>query len=182
MKLFILLLVSLTLYADVKQEMFHLYQNKDFSAVCNKGLQKFSAHKNDEEFLSMYTFSCLYSDYVDRLAVPITIMKHSKEARANAAYFSVILMQKKLLFHALLDNYKLSALKLPTTDYVLSKVFDLYVALGEHTPQAYYIFQDKDNKKITYKLYIQKSNNKNSDKVVLEEFYDTRSVKRHIYW
>ena len=182
MKLLLLLLVSLALYANAKQEMFHLYQKKDFSAVCNKGLQNFSANKNDEAFLSMYAFSCLYADYVDRLAVPITIMKHSKEARANAAYFSVILMQKKLLFHALLDDYDLSALKLPTTDYILSKVFDLYLELGKHTPKPYYIFQDKTDKHISYKLYIQKSQNKNSDKVVLEEFYNSRIMKRHIYW
>jgi hypothetical protein len=182
MKLLIILFLSLSLYADVKQEMFHLYQNKNFSAACVKGLNAFSANKDDEEFLSMYSFSCLYSDYIDRLAVPITMMKHSKEARANAAYFSVILMQKKLLFHALLDNYNLSSLKLPTTDYILSKIFDLYSKLGQHEPKAYYLFQDKDDKKITYKLYILKSENKNSDKVVLEEFYDTMSVNRHVYW
>jgi len=182
MKFLIILSLSLSLYAGVKQEMFHLYQNKQFSKACSKGLISFSAHKNDEEFLSMYAFSCLYADYVDRLAVPITIMKHSEEARANAAYFSVILMQKKLLFHALLDNYELSNLKLPTTDYILSKVFDLYVKLGKHKPREYYILKDKKNKHITYKLYIQKSQNKNSDKVVLEEFYDTQSVKRHLYW
>jgi hypothetical protein len=180
MKILNILFLSLTLNADIKQEMFHLYQNKKFSAVCVKGLNAFSANKNDEEFLSMYSFSCLYSDYVDRLAVPITIMKHSKEARANAAYFSVILMQKKLLFHALLDNYNLTNLKLPTTDYVLSKVFDLYLELGQHKQKTYYIFQDKDDEKTTYKLYIQK--NKHSDKVVLEEFYNTKRVKRHIYW
>jgi len=177
MKILFLLLLGLSLHASVKQKMFHLYQQKNFAAVCNKGLQAFSKNMHDEEFLSMYAFSCLYADYVDRLAVPITIMKHSQEARANAAYFSVILMQKKLLFHALLDNYDLTNLKLPTTDYILSKVFDLYLKLGQHTPKKYYILQDPDDKKLTYKLSIQKG-----DKVIIEEFYNKHSVKRHTYW
>jgi len=182
MKILIILLLSLSVYANVKQEMFNLYQNKQFSAVCVKGLNAFSSNKNDEEFLSMYSFSCLYSDYIDRLAVPIIMMKHSKEARANAAYFSVILMQKKLLFHALLDNYDLSNLKLPTTDYVLSKVFDLYLKLGKHKPKEYYLFQDESDKKTTYKLYIQRSNNKKNDKVILDEFHNTKRIKHHVYW
>ncbi len=177
MKTLLLLLLGLTLHANVKQEMFHLYQQKNFSAVCNRGLQAFSKNMHDEEFLSMYAFSCLYADYVDRLAVPITIMKHSQEARANAAYFSVILMQKKLLFHALIDNYALTNLKLPTTDYILSKVFDLYVKLGKHTPKPYYLFQDPNDTKLSYKLSTQKG-----DKVIIEEFYNSRSVKRHTYW
>ena len=182
MKLLIIFFLSFSLYADIKSEMFHLYQNKKFSEACVKGLNAFSANKDDEKFLSIYSFSCLYSDYVDRLAVPITIMKHSKEARANAAYFSVILMQKKLLFHALIDNYNLSNLKLPTTDYILSKVFDLYVKLGKHKPKEYYILKDEKDKKRTYKLYRLKNNNKNRDKIVLEEFYDSRSIRRHVYW
>ena len=52
----------------------------------------------------------------------------------------------------LLDNYDLSSLNLPTTDYVLSKVFDLYAKLDNHENRAYYLFEDEKDNKLTYKL------------------------------
>ncbi len=180
MRLLILLLLITNIYADVKQEMFGLYQNKKFAKVCTMGFDNFGKYKRDEEFVSLYAFSCLNSDYIDRLAVPTAVLKFSEEARANSAYFSVILMQKKLLYHSLLDDYELSELKLPTTNYVLSKVFDLYTKLGKHDKRAFYIFQDPKDKKLTYKLYLAKDYK--ITKMVIEEFYDTMLIKRHIYW
>ncbi len=180
MRLLILLLLITNIYADVKQEMFGLYQNKKFAKVCTMGFDNFGKYKRDEEFVSLYAFSCLNSDYIDRLAVPTAVLKFSEEARANSAYFSVILMQKKLLYHSLLDGYELSELKLPTTNYILSKVFNLYTKLGKHDKRAFYIFQDPKDKKLTYKLYLAKDYK--ITKMVIEEFYDTMLIKRHIYW
>jgi len=180
MKIIIALLISFSLYADIKQEMFNLYQNKKYEKVCTIGFDNFKKYRKDEEFVSLYAFSCLNSDYIDRLAIPTAILKFSEESRANSAYFSVILMQKKLLYHALLDDYDLSSLNLPTTDYILSKVFDLYTKLGKHEKRAFYLFEDEDDKNLTYKLYIQKD--KKLSKIVIEEFYDTITIKRHVYW
>jgi len=180
MKIILAILLSISLYADIKRDMFNLYQNKKFEEVCGLGFDNFRHYKKDEEFVSLYAFSCLKSDYIDRLAVPTAILKFSKESRANSAYFSVILMQKKLLYHALLDNYDLSSYTLPTTDYILSKVFDLYSKLGQHDARAFYLFEDPNDSKITYKLYLSKDYK--VTKMVIEEFYDTIAVKRHIYW
>jgi len=180
MKILLLLFIGLSLFAGTKQEMLQLYKNERYKEVCRLGFDNFIQNKKDEKFVSLYGFGCLKSDYIDRLAIPIALLKYSREARANSAYFSVILMQKKLLYHALIDKYDLASLNLPTTDYVLSKVFDLYVELGIHKPQPFYIFKDKKNKKITYKLYLLKESK--LDKMVIEEFYDTIPTKRHIYW
>jgi len=180
MKLLLLFLLVANLSADMKRNMFNLYQNKKYEKVCSMGFDHFKANKKDEEFVSLYAFACLKSDYIDRLAVPTAILKFSKESRANSAYFSVILMQKKLLYHALVDNYDLSEFSLPTTDYILSKVFDLYAKLGKHEPRAFYLFTDPNDAKLTYKLYL--SRDYKLDKIVIEEFYDTISIKRHIYW
>jgi len=144
MRFLILLLFVTNIYADVKQEMFGLYQNKKFDKVCTMGFNNLGKYKRDEEFISLYAFSCLNSDYIDRLA------------RANSAYFAVILMQKKLLYHSLLDGYEL------------------------HDKRAFYIFQDPKDKKLTYKLYLAKDYK--ITKMVIEEFYDTMLIKRHIYW
>jgi len=180
MKTILILLLTLNLYADIKQNMFSLYQNKKYEDVCQIGFDTFKKNKKDEEFVSLYAFACLNSDYIDRLAVPTAVLKVSKESRANSAYFSVILMQKKLLYHALVDNYDLSAFDLPTTDYVLSKVFELYSKLEKHEPRAFYLFEDPNDSKLTYKLYI--SRDYKLDKIVIEEFYDTITIKRHVYW
>ncbi|MCD6173732.1 MAG: hypothetical protein J7J96_08105 [Sulfurimonas sp.] len=160
--------------------MFALYQNKKYKEVCNIGFNNFRHNNKDEEYVSLYAFACLKSDYIDRLTVPISILKFSKEARSNSAYFSIILMQKKLLYHSLVDSYSLSNLNLPTTDYILSKVFDLYVKLGKHEPRSFYLFEDTKDSKLTYKLYLIKSNK--IYKMIIEEFYDSIVIKKHIYW
>ncbi|QOP45415.1 hypothetical protein [Sulfurimonas paralvinellae] len=180
MRFLILIFLIVNLYADVKQEMFGLYQNKKYDKVCSLGFDNFNRYKSDEEFVSLYAFACLNSDYIDRLAIPTAMLKFSQEARANSAYFSVILMQKKLLYHSLLDGYELSELKLPTTSYILSKVFDLYTKLGKHEKRTFYLFEDPKDKKLTYKLYLAKDYK--ITKMVIEEFYDTMLIKRHIYW
>ena len=177
--LFILFILT-NLYANVKQDMFGYYQNKKYKKVCTLGFNNFEHYKQDEEFVSLYAFGCLNADYIDRLAIPTVILKHSKDARANAAYFSVILMQKKLLYHALMDNFDLTTYKLPSTDNVLSKVFDFYIALGKHKPRIFYLFTDQKDKKLTYKLYLNKDYK--ARKIVIEEYYDTMLLKRHIYW
>jgi len=180
MKIVLILLLTLSLHANIKQDMFSLYQNKKYEKVCSMGFDNFNRNNKDEEFISLYAFACLNSDYIDRLAIPIAMLKFSKESRSNSAYLSVILMQKKLLYHALQDNYNLSTLKLPTTDYVLSKVFNLYSKLEKHEPRAFYLFEDESDNKLTYKLYLSKDEKLN--KMVIEEFYDTITIKRHVYW
>lgn len=180
MKIVLILLLALSVHAGIKQKMFGLYQNKQYEQVCNMGFEHFNQNVKDEEYISLYAFACLHADNIDRLATPVALLKFSKEARANSAYFSVILMQKKLLYHALNDNYELSTLKLPTTDYVLSKVFDLYVHLGKHQSRSFYLFHDPDNSKITYKLYLARDEKRT--KMIIEEYYDAVSVKRHEYW
>ncbi|MDQ1244959.1 MAG: hypothetical protein QG565_1300 [Campylobacterota bacterium] len=180
MRILLLILISISVFADVKQDMFALYKDKKYADACNLGFKNFSDHLRDEEYVSLYSFSCLNIDYVDRLAVPIAILKFSKEARANAAYFSTILMQKKLLYHALLDNYDISSINLPTTDYILSKVFDLFTKMKKDELKEFYILEDENDKELKYKIYILKDGK--IDKMVIEEFHNSISTEKHIYW
>ena len=179
-KILLLTILCFSLFAGVKEKMFNLYENERYEEVCNIGFSNFGRYSKDEDFLSLYAFGCLKSDFIDRLSLPISLLKYTKEARANSAYFSVILMQKKLLYHALVDNYKLANYKLPTTNYILSKIFDYYTALGEHEPRNFYLFDDKNNPKLSYKLYLVKDSV--PYKMVIEEYYDNSLVKKHTYW
>ena len=178
--IFTLLLIINYLYADVKQDMFSLYQNQRYEDACNLGFEYFKENKKNEDFLSIYAFSCLKSDYIDRLALPLSMMKFTPESRANSAYLSVILMQKKLLYHALVDNYDLSSFDLPATNYVLSIVFNLYSKLKNNQKRTFYLFNDPKNSKISYKLYLMQ--NYKIPKMVIEEYCDNKLVKKHTYW
>ena len=180
MKILLILFLTVTIYASTKQKMFNLYQNHKYEKVCNMGFDHFRKNNKDEEYISLYAFACLKSDYIDRLSTPVAMLKFSQEARSNAAYFSVILMQKKLLYHALVDGSSLSELNLPTTDYILSKVFDFYSKIGKHEQRLFYLFEDEKDSKLTYKLYLSKG--RKIDKMIIEEFYDSVTIKRHIYW
>lgn len=180
MKIFLAIFLSINLYGSIKQDILNLYQNQKYVDACNLGFNNLARYNRDEEYLSIYAFACLKADYIDRLAIPIAKLKYSPDARSNSAYLSVILMQKKLLYHALLDDYDLSEFNLPTTEHVLSKVFERYAKLGKHEKRALYIFDDIGNDKISYKLYLEKDNK--IPKMVIEEYYDNMFVKRHIYW
>ena len=180
MKLVVVLLWAvLFLYANEKQDIFTLYQLKEYDKACQFGLLNLNKNKNDENFVSIYAFLCLNADYIDRLNVPITLLKNTSQSRSNAAYFSVILMQKKLLEHSLVDDYYLKPLKTPTTDTLLSRVFDLYSNLSTLKKDSIYEFIDPNNAKMSYKLYL--IGDGNSNNVVIEEFYQSILVKKHIY-
>jgi len=179
-KLLLLLFFSLLLHADVKVDTYKLYQDGKYEEACQMGQKILEQYKNDEEFVSLYAFSCLNADYLDSLSVPITLLKNSPEARANAAYFSVILMQTKLLMHALTDQYDLKPIKLPTTDYVLSTVFDLYAKDKGTKERRRYNYRDPVDAKKSYRLFVTKSGS--SPKMIIEEYYDNIMTKRHIYW
>ncbi len=181
MKILLLIpFIIISLYADIKQKMLNQYQNKQYKEACNLGFNNFGEYSKDEEYISLYAFSCLNADYIDRLSVPIAKLKFSQESRSNAAYFSIILMQKKLLYHAMLDNYDISSLNMPTTNHVLSKVFDLYSKVKKDEHKDLYIFEDENDNQLKYKLYLLKDDK--IDKMVIEEFYNSISIKKHIYW
>lgn len=178
--LFLLFTTALVLNADAKMETYKLYQSAKYEEACQSGEKILDQYKKDEEFVSLYAFACLNADYLDKLTIPISTLKNSAESRANAAYFAVILMQKKLLIHALTDQYDLKPIKLPTTDYVLSTVFDLYTKDGAPKNQRRYNYVDPQDANKSYRLFVTKSGP--APKMVIEEYYDKIMTKRHIYW
>ncbi len=182
MKKFLILLIftPLFMHADAKMDTYKLYQNGEYAQACESGEKLLQQYKDDEEFVSLYAFSCLNSDQLDKLSTAITLLKKTPEARANAAYFAVILMQKKLLIHALSDQYDLKPIKLPTTEYVLSTVFDLYSNDTDSKDKRRYNYTDPNDVNKSYRLFITKSGS--SPKMVIEEYNDKIMTIRHIYW
>ncbi len=182
MKRLILILVFSTLYlfADAKIDTYKLYQDAKYEEACQSGEKLLQQYSNDEEFISLYAFACLNADQIDKLTLPIASLKNTPESRANSAYFSVILMQKQLLMHALVDQYDLQPIKLPTTEYVLSTVFDLYTNDTRPKDRRRYNYVDVNDSKKNYRLFVTKSSA--APKMIIEEYYDNIMTKRHIYW
>lgn len=180
MRYLFILLISFNLFAVTTKTLLTLYEKKEYKQACLRGTKSIYNHKKDENFLSLYGFSCLKSGYIDRLATPIALLKSSAEARANSAYFSVILMQKKLLYHSLVDDYDLSKLTLPTTEYILSKVFDFYTKVPNQKSKKNFTFVDEDDKKRNYKLYLLQEDS--IDKMIIEELYEDKLINKYIYW
>ena len=180
MKYLLILFITLNLYASSIKEIYRLYEKQDYRQACLIGTKNLYKNKKDEDYLSLYAFSCLKSGYIDRLSTPIALLKSSKEARSNSAYFSVILMQKKLLYHSLVDGYSLKELNLPTTDYILSKVFDLYIKNSNNIQKKSYIFKDIKDPTLSYKLYL--FQDRRITKMIIEEVRNNLTIKKHIYW
>ncbi|MEO1953616.1 MAG: hypothetical protein ABGW74_02810 [Campylobacterales bacterium] len=180
MKILILFIITTILYANSEKRMYNLYQHKKFSKACDTGFYNISKYSKNENFVSLYAFSCLKADQIDRLALAITKLKKTKESRKNAVYFSIILMQKKLLYYALIDGFNLSKFNFPSTKHIISKVFDFYAQLNIDKVQKYYIFQDKNDKLLKYKLYL--LDTKDLKKMIIEEIYNNKLIKKHSYW
>lgn len=173
--LFLLISGTLILFASDSSRLYSLYQNGHYLQACNEGIKKLSRHQTDEKYVSLYAFSCLQADKIDRLALPIIMLKQSQEARKNAAFFSTILLQKNLLISALETGRSLESLNLPTTGYILSSVFDLF-SKGYYTfKQHVYLLTDPQNPRQTYRMY------HNDSGLFIEEYYDTIMTKQHKY-
>lgn len=170
--------LTLTLFADAKTRLFSLYQQGNYLQACNLGQKGFSYNQHDEAYVSLYAFSCLKADLIDRLSAPAMILNQTPEARANAAYFSVILMQKKLLMQALYDQKPIKNLKFPTSSFLLSKVFDLYVQ-NPQTGNMIKEYSDPSDNRRTYKLYPSETNGRKS--ITIDEYYDKILTFHHVY-
>lgn len=175
---FIFLLLTTFLLADSNQRLFNLYQQSNYSQACDLGHQGFLYHLNDEAYISLYAFSCLKADVIDRLSGPVMALNQTKEARSNAAYFSVIVMQKKLLMQALYDNKPIKNLKFPTSLYLLSKVFDMYIK-NPQPNQFIKEYTDPQDSRSSYKLYTAEVNGRKS--IAIDEYYDKILTHHHVY-
>ena len=176
--LVITLILMAFLQADTPSKMYQLYQKGEYATSCNLGLQHFKEFELNEAYISIYAFSCLKADQIDRLTSPMMILVQSSEARANASYFSMLIMQKKLLIQSLYDNYSLKSLKFPTSSHLLSKVFTLYCN-NPQSENSIKEYNDLTNTHITYKLYPTKTNGQKT--IAIDEYYDKILTLHNVY-
>jgi len=179
--LFIMMTTSF-LFSSNLSSLYKLYEKQEYKKACNYAIKYFykRANKNNEKYLTLYGLSCLETDKLDSIAVPMVRLNSSKDARANASYFSTILLQKQLLLQALIDEKSIVDLHLPKTSFVLSKVFSLYVNKKFTLTNNIYILEDEKKENITYKLYI-KDVKKSKKYMIIDIYKDDKFIHRYRY-
>jgi hypothetical protein len=177
-RLILLLILFNQLSAGNGQNLFELYQKGSYNEACTYGYRFFSPNQSNENYVSLVGFSCLKADQIDKLSPVMSALSQSSEARANSAYFALIVMQKKLLMQALYDNKPIKNLQFPKSAHILSKVFDLYVKNPQNSATIKE-YQDPTNARQSYTLYTVESNGRKS--IAIDEYYDKILTFHHIY-
>ena len=178
-KIAIFLTLLAALNAVNNDEVFGLYENGEYKKVCSGHIEQFCRKSNDEAVINVYASSCLRSDQINKLTYPISKLIKSKEARENAAYFSNIMFQKKLLYHAIIDNVDISYVRLPKSDYILSMIFDKFVKGKYQKEGEKYIFKE-ENDDTFYEITQEFSND--ITKLILKIYKDDELVGKKEYW
>jgi len=181
---FLLMFTSL-LFASLDDDLStinSMYKNADYKKACRFGANKILKYRESETFVSIFAFSCVEADQIDKSASAAVLLKQSPKARANALYFSTLLLQKKILLHAMFDDFKISSLTLPSTNHILSKVFDLYMQYryNNGTKLDLYKFTDKNNPNESYEMY--KTTESGDQKVVIKHYLNNKLLNTHKYW
>ena len=184
MKLSILIiLLSSMLFSSNLSTLYKLYEKQEYDKGCDYAMKYFQKNKNSEKFVTFYGLTCLETDNIHRIATAMLRLTETKASRENASYFATILLQKKLLRQALLDERPLGKLTLPKTDFVLSKVFNLFVSKKYLLKDGIYSLEDSKSKNIKYQLYIEKVKKAKKIKnyMIIDIYQDGKFSKRYGY-
>ena len=175
-----IIVVTLSLFSSNLSTLYKLYEKQEYDKACDYAVKYFSRNKNDEKYLTLYGLSCLETDKIYRIATPMIRLTKTEGARANASYFATILLQKQLLKQALLDGKALDDLQLPRTNFILSKIFHLFVEKKYTLTKNIYKFQDEINQEKSYKLYMQADSRK-KNYMIIDLYKEDKFIKRYRY-
>ncbi len=179
-KLFFLTSLTSILFGSNLSAIYKLYEKQEYEKGCDYGAKYYSKNLNSEKYMAFYGLSCLETNSINRLAQPMVKLGGTKELRETASYFATILLQKQLLKQSLLDGKELGNLNLPKTDFVLSKIFNLFVKKKYSIKDDIYTLVDSEKKDIRYEVYIKKSK-KNINYMIIDIYHGDKFTKRYQY-
>ena len=183
MKLMLFMIfVPYFLFSSNLSNLYKSYEKQEYKKACNYANKYFykKINKNNEKYLTLYGLACLETDYINRIAIPMVRLYGTANARANASYFSTILLQKQLLLQALIDKKPIVDLHLPKTNFILSKIFSLYIKSKFVLKNDIYKFQDEKKENTEYRLYIENSD-KNKKYMIIDIYKDEKFIHRYRY-
>jgi hypothetical protein len=179
-KIFLYLLFSLSVFASNLSDIYKFYEKQEYDKGCDYGEKYYTKNIDNENYLTFYGLSCLETNSISRLAQPMVKLGGSRELRETASYFATILLQKQLMKQFLIDGKELGNLRLPKTDFVLSRIFNLFVKKEYSLKKDIYILADRDKQDIRYEVYI-KEHEKNRNYMIIDIYQNDKFTKRYQY-
>ena len=82
-----------------------------YNRVCSDMVRELFIAQQDESIANLYAKACLKMDKVNNLIIPMVMLYKDKASRENAALYSTILFQKKMLYLALVDGFDISNIR-----------------------------------------------------------------------
>jgi len=183
MKLILFFLMTThLLFSSNLSNLYKLYEKQSYNKACDYGYKYLFKNRNisNEKYLTLYGLSCLETDKIERISLPMVHLTSTKDARANASYFGTILLQKQLLLQALVDKKEIYDLHLPKTNFVLSKIFYLFMQKKYTLKNEVYRFQDETKESMSYQLYI-KRDKKDRVSMIIDVYQNDKFTKRYNY-
>ncbi|MCK4441917.1 MAG: hypothetical protein KAU90_07905 [Sulfurovaceae bacterium] len=178
-RLLLISIISISfLYSSNLSTLYNYYTHQEYDKGCDYAMKYYNKNKNNEKFVALYGLSCLETDNIHRIATPMIVLKKTKASRENASYFGTILLQKQLLKQAILDNKPLGDLRLPKTNFILSKIFNLFVKKKYILKDEIYRLEDDENKNIRYQVYMEKENR---NYMIIDIYQNDKFIKRYRY-
>ena len=180
--LLFMMTISSFLFSSNLSTLYKFYEKQEYNKACNYGYKYLykKSNKGSEKYLTLYGLSCLETNHIERIATPMVYLKGTKSARANASYFSTILLQKQLLQQALIDKKDLTELNLPQTSFIVSKVFRLFIEKKYTLKNDVYRLEDSKNRNIRYQLYLETSK-KNKKYMLIDIYKNDKFIQRYRY-
>ncbi len=100
------------------------FKAKKYNQVCERGMSAYYGGYNEENFVSLVGVSCAKVDRINLLGMLQRSLVQTKESRETSSYFSTLIIQKRLIYQFMIDDLALDHLKLPSSNHLLSRVFD----------------------------------------------------------
>lgn len=99
-----------------------------YNRICSDNVRELFIKNQNISIANIYANACLKMDKINELIIPMVMLYSTKDGRENSALYSTILFQKKMLYLALVDGFDISYIVTPKVNYILSTVFDKFVA------------------------------------------------------
>ena len=149
-----------------------------YNRICSDMVRELFITQQDESIANLYAKACLKMDKVNSLIIPMVMLYKDKASRENAALYSTILFQKKMLYLALCDGVDISYIRTPKINYILSEIFDKFTERAYVKKSDTYVFTLESGERA--ELFIKEEESVKKMVVALYTGDKLSSIK--IYW
>jgi hypothetical protein len=172
------MLLHVSVNAKTLEQLAQDFKQKKYYSVCQDGLNEYRAGHQDERLLALTGTACSYVDNINPLGSLQAKMISTAEARETSSYFTSLILQKRLIYHFMLDDISLAHLQLPKSPHILSFVF-------EHLGNGKFKYISKSPKVIKIedanRSILLSVSQDELKKVVVDEYNGATLIKRHMY-